>query len=56
MQSYIVEMIGTTILVSFGTGAAILSGGDVSATGTGFGIGVVVLAASWLLSRRATRG
>lgn len=44
MKKYISEMLGTMILVLFGTGVATLSGGDLLATSLAFGLSIVVCA------------
>ncbi|WP_110241168.1 MIP family channel protein [Nocardioides gilvus] len=40
------EVVGTFVLVFFGVGAALMSGGDYVATGLSFGISVLVMAAA----------
>lgn len=40
------EVVGTYVLVFFGVGAALMSGGDYVATGLSFGISVLVMAAA----------
>ena len=42
MKKYIAELLGTFSLVLFGTGIAILSGGDLVATSLAFGLAIVV--------------
>ncbi len=41
MKKYIAEFIGTLVLVLFGTGIAVLSGGDLVATSLAFGLAIV---------------
>ena len=41
MKKYIAEFIGTFVLVLFGTGIAIVSGGDLVATSLAFGLAIV---------------
>ncbi len=44
MKKYIAEFIGTFILVLFGTGVAVVSGGDLVATSLAFGLAIVASA------------
>ena len=44
MKKYIAEFIGTFVLVLFGTGVAVLTGGDVVATALAFGLSIVAMA------------
>lgn len=46
MKKYIAEMIGTLVLVLFGTGTAVLSGGSLVATSLAFGLAIVAMAYS----------
>ena len=46
MKKYVAELIGTCVLVLFGTGVAILSGGDLVATSLAFGLAIVAMAYS----------
>ena len=41
MKKYIAEFLGTLVLVLFGTGIAVLSGGDLVATSLAFGLAIV---------------
>lgn len=41
MKKYIAEFIGTLVLVLFGTGIAVVSGGDLVATALAFGLAIV---------------
>lgn len=41
MKKYIAEFIGTLVLVLFGTGIAVVSGGDLIATSLAFGLAIV---------------
>ena len=41
MKKYIAELLGTCILVLFGTGVAIMSGGDLVATSLAFGLAII---------------
>ena len=41
MKKYIAEFIGTLVLVLFGTGIAVISGGDLVATSLAFGLAIV---------------
>ena len=41
MKKYIAEFIGTLVLVLFGTGIAVVSGGDLVATSLAFGLAIV---------------
>ncbi len=43
-QKFAAEMLGTFVLVFFGVGTALISGGDYVATGFAFGLSVVVMA------------
>ena len=43
-QKFAAEVLGTFVLVFFGVGAAVMSGGDYVATGLSFGLTVVVMA------------
>lgn len=43
MRKYIAELIGTFVLVFFGVGAAIFTGGDLLATALAFGLTVIVM-------------
>lgn len=44
MKKYIAEFLGTLILVLFGTGIAVVSGGDLVATSLAFGLSIVACA------------
>lgn len=44
MKKYIAEFIGTLVLVLFGTGIAVVSGGDLVATAVAFGLAIVAMA------------
>ena len=44
MKKYIAEFIGTLVLVLFGTGIAVVSGGDLVATSLAFGLAIVACA------------
>ena len=44
MKKYISEFIGTLVLVLFGTGIAVVSGGDLVATALAFGLAIVACA------------
>ena len=44
MKKYISEFIGTLVLVLFGTGVAVVSGGDLVATSLAFGLAIVACA------------
>ena len=44
MKKYIAEFLGTLILVLFGTGIAVVSGGDLVATSLAFGLAIVACA------------
>lgn len=44
MKKYIVELIGTMVLVLFGTGIAVVSGGNLVATSLAFGLAIVAMA------------
>lgn len=44
MRKYIAEFIGTAVLVLFGTGIAVVSGGDLVATALAFGLSIVAMA------------
>ncbi len=44
MKKYIAEFIGTLVLVLFGTGIAVVSGGDLVATALAFGLAIVAMA------------
>ena len=44
MKKYISEFIGTLVLVLFGTGVAVISGGDLVATSLAFGLAIVACA------------
>ena len=44
MKKYCAEFIGTLVLVLFGTGIAVLSGGDLVATALAFGLAIVAMA------------
>ena len=44
MKKYIAEFIGTLVLVLFGTGIAVVSGGDLVATALAFGLAIVACA------------
>ena len=44
MKKYIAEFIGTLVLVLFGTGIAVVSGGDLVATSLAFGLAIVAMA------------
>ena len=46
MKKYVAEMIGTFVLVLFGTGTAVLSGGNLVATSLTFGLSIVAMAYS----------
>ena len=41
MKKYIAEFLGTLVLVLFGTGIAVVSGGDLVATSLAFGLAIV---------------
>ena len=41
MKKYISELIGTTVLVLFGTGIAVVSGGNLVATSLAFGLAII---------------
>ena len=44
MRKYFAEFIGTLVLVLFGTGIAVVSGGDLVATSLAFGLAIVAMA------------
>lgn len=44
MKKYIAEFLGTLVLVLFGTGIAVVSGGDLVATSLAFGLAIVAMA------------
>jgi aquaporin Z len=44
LKKYCAEFIGTLVLVLFGTGIAVLSGGDLVATALAFGLAIVAMA------------
>ena len=44
MRKYVAEFIGTLVLVLFGTGIAVVSGGDLVATALAFGLAIVACA------------
>ena len=44
MKKYVAEFIGTLILVLFGTGVAVVSGGNILATSLAFGLSIVACA------------
>ena len=44
MKKYISELIGTTVLVLFGTGIAVVSGGNLVTTSLAFGLAIVATA------------
>ena len=44
MKKYIAEFLGTLVLVLFGTGIAVVSGGDLIATSLAFGLAIVACA------------
>lgn len=44
MKKYIGEFIGTMVLVLFGTGVAVVSGGDLAVTSLAFGLAIVAMA------------
>ena len=44
MKKYLAEFIGTLVLVLFGTGIAVVSGGDLVATSLAFGLAIVACA------------
>ena len=44
MKKYIAEFIGTAVLVLFGTGVAVISGGNLVATSLAFGLSIIALA------------
>ena len=44
MKKYISEFIGTAVLVLFGTGIAVVSGGNLVATAAAFGLAIVAMA------------
>lgn len=44
MKKYIAEFIGTLVLVLFGTGVAVLTGGNLIATSIAFGLAIVAMA------------
>ena len=44
MKKYIGEFIGTAVLVLFGTGIAVVSGGNLVATALAFGLSIVAMA------------
>ena len=44
MKKYIAEFIGTFTLVLFGTGIAVVSGGNVLATALAFGLAIIASA------------
>ena len=44
MKKYIAEFIGTFTLVLFGTGIAVVSGGNLVATALAFGLAIVAMA------------
>ena len=44
MKKYIAEFLGTLVLVLFGTGIAVVSGGDLVATSLAFGLSIVACA------------
>lgn len=44
MKKYIAEFIGTLVLVLFGTGIAVVSGGNLVATALAFGLAIVAMA------------
>ena len=44
MKKYIAEFIGTAVLVLFGTGIAVVSGGSLVATALAFGLAIVAMA------------
>jgi aquaporin Z len=44
MKKYIAEFIGTAVLVLFGTGIAVVSGGNLIATALAFGLAIVAMA------------
>ncbi len=44
MKKYIAEFLGTLILVLFGTGIAVVSGGDLVATSLAFGLSIIACA------------
>lgn len=46
MKKYIAEMLGTLTLVLFGTGVAVVSGGNIVATSFAFGLAIVAMAYS----------
>ena len=41
MKKYVAEFIGTLVLVLFGTGIAVVSGGDLVATALAFGLAII---------------
>ena len=45
-KKYLCEFIGTLILVFFGCGTAVITGGDIVATSLAFGLAIVVMAYS----------
>ena len=44
MKKYIAEVVGTFILVFFGTGVAVISNGNIIATSLAFGLAIVAAA------------
>ena len=44
MRKYVAEFIGTLVLVLFGTGIAVVSGGDLVATALAFGLSIIACA------------
>ena len=44
MKKYIAEFIGTAVLVLFGTGIAVITGGNLVATALAFGLAIVAMA------------
>ena len=44
MRKYISEFIGTCVLVLFGCGTAMVTGGDLVATALAFGLSIVAMA------------
>lgn len=46
MKKYICEFIGTLVLVLFGCGTAVITGGDIVATSLAFGLAIVAMAYS----------
>lgn len=44
MKKYLCEFIGTAVLVLFGCGTAVISGGDIVATSLAFGLSIIAMA------------